>query len=334
VSRHKSVANVAKSNTAIATTAIDNRDQASTERPRYRGRFAPSPTGPLHFGSLVTAVGSYLDARHHQGEWLVRIEDLDRPRVIPGSADSILKSLDRFGFEFDHSILSQSTRDDDYAAALAKLQDLQRVFDCSCSRTELAAMRPGTPGPSDEPFYPGWCRLGVRVPDKPCAVRFRVEPDPITFVDSIQGPQRFDLTTECGDFVVKRKDGLFAYQLAVVVDDADQRVTHVVRGADLLSSTPRQIALQRALSLPTPAYAHLPLATDRNGIKLSKSQGSAAVNPDRAVMELHRALRFLAQHPPEDLLRGRLSTLWEWAFKHWCTQPLQGRLAACVDESQ
>jgi glutamyl-Q tRNA(Asp) synthetase len=253
---------------------------------------------------------------------------------VPGSADSILRTLDQLGFEFDHVVLRQSTRDDAYAAALAELRTGGRVFDCSCSRAELAAARPDHTVQSDEPFYPGWCRQGARDPGKSTAVRFRVESEATTFLDSIQGLQRFDLATECGDFVVRRKDGLYAYQLAVVVDDDYQGITHVVRGADLLGSTPRQIALQRALKLPTPTYAHLPVATDRNGIKLSKSQGSAAVNPDRAVSELHRTLWFLAQAPPENLLRGQVSTLWEWAFENWCTQSLQGRLSASVDESQ
>jgi len=275
-----------------------------------------------------------LDARHHHGEWLVRIEDLDLPRIVPGSADLILRTLDQLGFQFDHRVLSQSTRDEAYAAALANLRSTGRVFDCSCSRSELAAARPEQNAQSEEPFYPGWCRQGVRDSSKPCAVRFRVDEGRTSFLDLIQGPQQFDLATDGGDFVVRRKDGLYAYQLAVVVDDAFQQITHVVRGADLLASTPRQIVLQRALSLPMPTYAHLPVATDRNGIKLSKSQGSAAVNPDRAVAELHRALRFLVQQPPEHLLKGQISTLWEWAFEHWCTQSLQGRLAACVDESQ
>jgi glutamyl-Q tRNA(Asp) synthetase len=328
----RNAANAANGSTAIATIGIVKPLTTSCERPRYRGRFAPSPTGPLHFGSLVTAVGSYLDARHYGGEWLVRIEDLDRARVVPGSADQILKTLDTFGFEFDPNALSQSTRDDAYAAALAKLRAAGRVYECSCSRAEIAAATQSVD--CDEPFYPGWCRNGIRDPAKPTAVRFRVDPSPICFLDSIQGAQTFDLTTATGDFVVRRKGGLFAYQLAVTADDAYQEITHVVRGADLLVSTPRQIDLQRALGLPTPAYAHLPLAVDCNEIKLSKSQGAAAVDPEDAIGEIHRALRFLAQQPPDDLLRAQLSTLWEWAFEHWCTQSLHGRLAASVDESR
>ena len=182
------VANVAKSNTAIATTVIDSRAQGPTERPRYRGRFAPSPTGPLHFGSLVTAIGSYLDARHHQGEWLVRIEDLDRPRVVSGAADLILRTLDQLGFEFDHEVLSQSTRDDAYADALATLRSRGQVFDCSCSRADLAGARPEQSQQADELFYPGWCRGGVRDPGKSCAVRLRVDHEDTVFLDSIQGP--------------------------------------------------------------------------------------------------------------------------------------------------
>jgi glutamyl-Q tRNA(Asp) synthetase len=227
----------------------------------------------------------------------------------------------------------QSTRDEAYAAALEALRTKGRLYECSCSRAEIAAAAARSVD-SDEPFYPGWCRDGVRDPQRPTAVRFRVDSLPVSFLDLIQGTQCFDLTTDSGDFVVRRKDGLFAYQLAVVVDDAYQKITHVVRGADLLTSTPRQVVLQRALGLPTPAYAHLPLAVDCNEIKLSKSQGAAAIDPEDAVSEIHRALRFLAQQPPDDLLHGKLSTLWEWGFEHWCTQSLHGRLSACVDESR
>jgi glutamyl-Q tRNA(Asp) synthetase len=290
----------------------------------YRGRFAPSPTGPLHFGSLVAATASYLEARRAGGEWLVRIEDLDPPREVPGSADAIVATLDAFGFQWNESIVRQSTRADLYQAALDRLLADGRAFPCSCSRTELQAAQPPGRDPSDELYYSGWCRNGVRAPDRALAIRFRVEPGTIAFDDRLQGRQVAQLTREVGDFVIRRRDGLFAYQLAVVVDDAAQNITHVVRGADLLGSTARQIALQGALGFATPEYAHLPLAIDANGIKLSKSTGAAAVDARQPARELWRTLQFLKQGPPPDLRRGRTAALWEWAIEHWQAQPLAG----------
>jgi len=292
-------------------------------RPRYRGRFAPSPTGPLHFGSLVAATASYLDARRAGGDWLVRIEDLDPPREVPGSADEIVATLDAFGFEWNESIVRQSERGALYQAALDRLLAAGRRFPCSCSRTELQAAQP--PGrEADELYYFGWCRNGVRAPDRPLAIRFRVPPGTTAFSDRLQGLQTTNLEQDSGDFVIRRRDGLFAYQLAVVVDDAAQNITHIVRGADLLGSTARQIALQGALGLTVPEYAHLPLAIDANGIKLSKSTGAAAVDARQPARELWRTLQFLKQGPPPDLRRGRTAALWEWAIEHWQAQPLAG----------
>ena len=291
---------------------------------RYRGRFAPSPTGPLHFGSLVAAAASYLDARRAGGEWLLRIEDLDPPREVPGSADQIIATLAALGFEWTGSIVRQSERDDAYRAALDRLLAADLAFHCSCSRTELQAAQPPGRDPSDELYYPGWCLNGVRAPDRPLAIRFRVGAGTIAFADLLQGPQTSDLARDTGDFVIRRRDGLFAYQLAVVVDDADQRVTHVVRGADLLGSTARQIALQSALGLSTPVYAHLPLAIDANGIKLSKSTGAAGVDASQPARELWRTLQFLKQGPPSDLHQGPVSALWEWAIENWQALPLAG----------
>jgi glutamyl-Q tRNA(Asp) synthetase len=290
----------------------------------YRGRFAPSPTGPLHFGSLVAATASYLDARHAGGEWLLRIEDLDPPREVPGSADQIVATLDALGFRWNESIVKQSERDAAYQAALDRLLAAGRAFPCSCSRTELQAAQPPDREPSDELYYPGWCRNGVRAPDRPLAIRFRVAPGTLAFEDRLQGAQTSDLARDTGDFVIRRRDTLFAYQLAVVVDDAAQNITHVVRGADLLGSTARQIALQAALGLTTPMYAHLPLAIDANGIKLSKSTGAAAVDPRQPARELWRTLQFLKQEPPPGLRRGPVAPLWEWAIDHWQTRPLAG----------
>jgi glutamyl-Q tRNA(Asp) synthetase len=292
----------------------------------YRGRFAPSPTGELHFGSLVTAVASYLDARQAQGEWLVRIEDLDRPREVAGSADHILNTLRAFGFEWTGSIVRQSLRTEAYRAALDKLSTSGLVYPCSCSRKDIA-----TAGVGEEARYPGSCRNRPVHPDVPCAIRFRVEPGLVSFADGIQGSIVTDVATDCGDFVVKRRDGLFAYQLAVVVDDAEQGITNVVRGADLLSSTPRQLLLQQSLGFALLAYAHVPLVTDDQGVKLSKSAGAGAVDATQPAAELWRALQFLRQQPPPDLSSGPLETLWGWAVHHWTTTPLRGLRQAAVE---
>lgn len=291
---------------------------------RYRGRFAPSPTGPLHFGSLVAATASYLEARRAGGEWLLRIEDLDPPREVPGSAEEIVATLDALGFRWNESIVKQSERDALYQEALERLLAEGRAFPCSCSRSELQSAQPAGGEQSDELYYPGWCRNGVRAPDRPLAIRFRVAPGTISFDDRLQGLQTAELARDTGDFVIRRRDGLFAYQLAVVVDDAVQNITHVVRGADLIGSTVRQIALQGALGLPPPEYAHLPVAIDANGIKLSKSTGAAAVDARQPVRELWRTLKFLKQGPPPGLRRSPLATVWEWAIENWQARPLAG----------
>lgn len=316
--------------TPPAEAAATARDVKPQGQPAYRGRFAPSPTGALHFGSLVTAVASYLDARAASGEWLVRIEDLDTPRVVPGSADLILRTLERFGFEWDGSVLYQSARNDAYAAAADRLTVAGLAYPCSCSRSEIHAAQPTRSGGADELFYPGWCRNGPRTPERGVALRFRVPDESILFEDGIQGAVSIDLATECGDFVIVRRDGLFAYQLAVVVDDAEQGITHVVRGADLLSSTPRQIAIQRALAVAQPTYAHVPLATDENGVKLSKSAGAGAVDVGNPSLELWRVLRFLRQSPPQELRVTDLATLWEWAKRNWRAHSLRGIRGAAL----
>ena len=305
--------------------------------PLHRGRFAPSPTGPLHFGSLVAAVGSYLSARHAGGEWLLRIEDLDTPREVPGSADQIIATLDAFGFEWTGSILRQSSRRDAYESATQQLLNAGLAFHCSCTRSELLALHTNnTNGAAqcfegDELRYPGVCRQGVRAPHRKTAVRLFVTPGETEVLDLIQGRFTVDVSAEVGDFVIRRRDQLHAYQLAVVVDDGLQGITVIVRGADLLNSTPRQMILQRLLNLPTPMYAHLPVVTDANGIKLSKSAGAAAIDVSRPTEELWRALRFLRQAPPPDLRRGELATLWEWAIKHWQLQPLNGQRQAAIE---
>ncbi|HKW37568.1 MAG TPA: tRNA glutamyl-Q(34) synthetase GluQRS [Burkholderiales bacterium] len=290
----------------------------------YRGRFAPSPTGPLHFGSLIAAVGSYLDARRNGGAWLLRIEDLDRPREVEGAADAILGTLDACGFEWDGEVVRQSRRDPLYAAALERLQRGGAVFPCACTRREIAD---SSLDEGSEPVYPGTCRNGPPTGRPARAVRVRVDDALIDFQDRLQGRIEQNLAREVGDFVVRRADGLFAYQLAVVVDDFEQGITDVVRGADLLGSTPRQILLQRRLGYPTPRYAHLPVAVNRFGQKLSKQTLAAPVLPVRPSEQVWRALRFLGQDPPEGLAAGSVEDLWTWAIGNWDTQKIPARLA-------
>ena len=252
--------------------------------PPYVGRFAPSPTGPLHFGSLLAAFGSWLFARRAGGTWLVRIEDLDPPREIAGAAEGQLRALAAFGLHGDLPVMRQSERHDAYAAALAQLVAHGHAFECHCSRADLAG----------EGGIHRACVAGARREDP--AIRLRV-PDAtlVGFEDLLRGPQQQDVARDVGDFVLRRTDGLWAYQLAVVVDDAAQGITDVVRGADLLDSTPRQILLQRLLGLPTPRYAHLPLVLGEDGKKLSKSSAALPVNPDNPLPALHAAWRALGQ---------------------------------------
>jgi len=284
-------------------------------------RFAPSPTGSLHLGSLLAAVGSYLDARASGARWRVRIEDLDTPRVIPGCADEILRTLEVFGFEWDGDILYQSTRREAYREAFARLRAQGRIFECSCSRKQLAGA-----GGEDAPGYPGTCRQGPTRPG-PTSQRFRVSDSTVQFTDLFQGEQVFDLRS-CGDVVVERRDGIASYQLAVVVDDEHQGITRVVRGADLLTSTPWQIDLQTALSFSRPIYGHLPLVVEPDGAKLSKSSRAIALDPSQVAIGLTQALTLLSQSPPADLALFSLKDLWKWAFEHWDPQALAGSMTA------
>ncbi|HET6555056.1 MAG TPA: tRNA glutamyl-Q(34) synthetase GluQRS [Dyella sp.] len=248
----------------------------------YRGRFAPSPTGHLHFGSLVAAVGSWMCARHAGGQWLVRVEDIDPPREMPGSAESILAALPAFGLVADGPALFQSTRLAAYDAAFERLKAADLVFPCWCSRNDLAGGL----------HLDGQC-LASANPHRPPAWRLRVPDVDIGFDDALQGPQSQNLRDTAGDFVIRRVEGFYAYQLACVVDDGFQGITHVVRGNDLLDSTPRQLYLQQCLGLPAPAYLHLPLALDGDGQKLSKSGQAHPVDPTDPMPALRRALAFL-----------------------------------------
>ena len=280
----------------------------------YRGRFAPSPTGPLHFGSLIAALGSCLDARSHGGEWLVRIEDVDLPRCQPGAARQILEMLEACGFTWDGAVLHQTQRTVQYRVALAHLKSSGAVFACACTRKELADSAVATDGAQR---YPGTCRQGLPDTKTARAWRLAVADESIAFDDAIQGRVAQNLVRDVGDFVLLRADGLFAYQIAVVVDDAGQGITHIVRGADLLESTPRQIYLQRCLGLPTPAYAHLPMVVNPAGEKLSKQTLAAPINPARPVPALVAALRLLGQSPPADLMQSSVTDIWSWAIQHW-----------------
>jgi glutamyl-Q tRNA(Asp) synthetase len=282
---------------------------------RRTGRFAPSPTGPLHFGSLVAALASACDARARGARWLVRIEDVDVPRSVPGAAEDILRTLARYGFAWDGPVERQSERAPRYAAALRHLVDAGLAYPCACTRRELE----GAPlGPGGERIYPGTCREGVPpalASRSQRAFRVRVGDAEVSFVDRLQGPQRQRLADEVGDFVVMRADGLYAYQLAVVVDDAAQHVTDVVRGADLLASTPRQVHLARLLGCAVPTYLHVPIAIDRDGQKLSK-QTQAPALPDEPLPELLAAWRFLDQPMPPDAPRDA-AAFWRHALGAW-----------------
>jgi glutamyl-Q tRNA(Asp) synthetase len=280
----------------------------------YRGRFAPSPTGPLHFGSLIAAVGSHLEARAHNGEWLLRMEDLDPPREMPGAADDILRTLETYGFEWDGTVAYQSRRGPFYEAALEELRRAGLLYPCGCTRKEIAD---SAVAGLDGPVYPGTCRHGLAPGKAARAWRVRADTEDIGFEDAIQGAVYQNLHRDVGDFVLKRADGYYAYQLAVVVDDADQGITHIVRGSDLLDSTSRQMHLQRLLGYPQPHYAHLPVVANAAGEKLSKQTRAAPLPVDKVVEKLWQALDFLGQQPDRALLDASRDELWRWARAHW-----------------
>jgi len=283
----------------------------------YIGRFAPSPTGPLHAGSLVAAVASYLDARAHHGQWLVRIEDIDEGRSVAGADRAILALLDALGMHSDVDVVWQSRRKDLYAAAAERLG--RHAYPCGCNRREILDSRLGV-APDGAAIYPGTCRHGLAPGRSMRSLRLRVpdaDADTVTFIDRFAGPMTQHLGSESGDFVLKRADGYWAYQLAVVVDDAAQGVTDIVRGADLIDSTARQIYLQRLLGVPTPRYLHVPVVRNADGEKLSKQTGALAVLPGdeaAALAALMDAARFLGlPFTRPDTLAG----FWERAVPAW-----------------
>ena len=298
---------------------------------RYIGRFAPSPTGPLHFGSLVAATASYLDSRAHEGKWLLRMEDLDTARCSPAWADDILRSLEIFGFEWDGRVLFQSSRycQQAYQCALDRLTALELTYPCACSRKKITETQPADS--ESEPVYPGTCRNGLAPHAEPRAWRLRVNDDVLSLTDRACGQIEQHLPTAVGDFVLKRADGPFAYQLAVVVDDAAQGVTDVVRGADLLTSTPRQIYLQRLLGLPQPRYLHVPLVLTEQGVKMSKQTGAPGLDMSNPALELWRALRFLRTKPPEELRDGSVRELWKSTISAWRDYTVQSFTASASE---
>jgi len=284
---------------------------------RYRGRFAPSPSGPLHFGSLVAAIASYLQALTHNGEWLLRVEDIDPPRERPGAAGQIVAALDLHGFRWTGQVLYQSASIERFTAIVETLLANGHAYACTCTREQVrkAAARSGPTGP----VYPGTCRSRATIPghgDR-TAIRVATAGAKVAFDDRVQGPRECEVETEIGDFIVRRKDGLIAYSLAVVVDDHDQGITEIVRGTDLLAFTPAQIHLQRILGFDEPAYCHVPVIVNDAGQKLSKQTGAAALDNRHAASNLVRGLQMLGQQPPVALATASVGHVWNWARENW-----------------
>ncbi|MGD8742935.1 MAG: tRNA glutamyl-Q(34) synthetase GluQRS [Granulosicoccaceae bacterium] len=280
----------------------------------YVGRFAPSPTGPLHFGSLLAAVASYLDARANQGRWLVRMDDLDQPRCVKGADSEILKTLEAYGLYWDGEVMYQSQRQTAYEAALEQLQQDKLVYACGCTRREIADIaHAGIEGP----VYPGTCRPGLPAGKTARSIRLCTPDEIIVLQDRIQGEIKQHVQQQVGDFIIRRADGLFAYQLAVVVDDAEQQITDIVRGSDLLASTPRQISLQRLLGMNTPRYAHLPVAVNSVGNKLSKQTHAHPIDNRQGRDTLVQVMRFLNQPVSDDMPRMTLGEFWPEAIARW-----------------
>lgn len=282
------------------------------------GRFAPSPTGPLHMGSLICAVASYLDAKAQQGQWLLRIEDLDPPREIDGASESFLRDLKQHGLHWDGDVMWQSRCTPQYEQALQRLRDKAKVYACDCSRQSLREF--GS-------VYPGVCSERGLPDSRGCALRIAVDERQLSFDDLIQGRQEQRLDQEVGDFIIRRKDRLFAYQLAVAVDDAAQGITHVLRGSDLLESTSRQLYLQQLLGYPRPIYAHIPVLLNAQGSKYSKQAFAAPVGSGDSCENLLAALRFLGQPLPPTTLRQQVGRILDWAREHWQMQRVPAGLA-------
>lgn len=276
----------------------------------YVGRFAPSPSGALHFGSLIAATASYLDARHQKGQWIVRIDDIDLPRVATGASQQILHSLEAFGFQWDGEVVYQSQRLPLYQTAIAQLIQQKQVFFCDCSRKQIFQRQP-------QGLYDGFCRSRNLTSNDRCALRFAVPANSLQYNDLIQGHVIINPQIELGDFVIRRADDVMGYHLVCAVDDIEQGVTHVIRGCDLLASSFAQRLVSQALYGRELIYGHHPLAMNREHVKLSKSANSPAIDPKQAPGTLWRALNFLQQQPPLELQNAKLDDIWQWAFQHW-----------------
>jgi len=289
----------------------------------YIGRFAPSPTGPLHMGSLITAVASYCQAKNQKGKWLLRIEDIDPPREVPNASNNIISDLEKLGFEWDGEIIYQSQRQELYEQALENLHQTNLIYPCGCSRSEINASSIHT---RYGIRYIGTCREGLPVGKKARSIRLKVPDKDFHFTDLIQGKYNQNLQLDIGDFVVKRADGQIAYQLAVVIDDATQSVTEIVRGSDLLDSTIRQQYLQQCLGYAQPSYAHIPVLVNSAGDKLSKQTGASAINLESSGTALIQALCYLNQAPPKSLKRASVKEIWRWALEHWQIQKIHDQM--------
>ena len=285
----------------------------------YRGRFAPTPSGPLHFGSMLAAIGSYCDAHAQGGQWQLRIDDVDPPRVAAGASDDIRRCLEAFALHWDGAVVFQSRRAEAYHAALHGLRRQGRLFACACSRREIAEA--GVAG-ADGGVYPGTCRTGLPAGRAARALRLRVDDIAAGFDDWLQGRVEQALAREVGDFLLYRADRVFSYHLACVIDDAEQGITDVVRGADLLDSTPRQVWLQALLGVPRPRYLHLPVAVDAAGQKLSKQTLAHPVSASNPAPVMVEALRLLGQQPPPALARAGAREILDWAVAHWRREQL------------
>lgn len=294
----------------------------------YVGRFAPSPSGPLHLGSLLAAVASYLQAKANNGRWLLRIEDIDPPREQAGADRIIIDALRAYGFEWDGPVIYQSHSLQRHEQLVSELLLNGNAYPCTCSRRDLANAKRSSLGT----IYPGNCRNGSRSQGD-FAIRVRTNNQPIQFCDRLQGNVVQRLETESGDFVIKRRDGLIAYHLAVVADDNEQGVTEVVRGIDLLDSTPRQIHLQNLLSFQTPHYLHIPVAENLDGQKLSKLTGATAVDTQHVGPSLVRVLQLLGQQPSRGLANASLGSIWHWAIEHWQVNALENQKSITIENA-
>lgn len=281
---------------------------STTKRPKqYRGRFAPSPSGLLHYGSLITALASFLDAKHHQGQWLVRIEDIDPPREQLGASENILETLLAFGLQWDEEVMFQSQQSSRYNQIIASLKQHSLAYPCQCTRAQIKSIGG---------IYQGHCRH-LHLTEQQNAIRVKNQPQISHYDDIFQGKVLCNNAMAAEDFIIKRRDGLYAYQLAVVADDIEQKITHVIRGCDLLEPTARQLSFFELLNQPPPLYGHIPLAVTELGYKLSKQNKAPAINQGKPQTHLIKALSFLGQQPPISLQTADVSTIIDWAIDHW-----------------